>query len=146
MNIKLRAWLIEDKIMLGVDECDYAYMSIDEDGKVVVIFEELINKIVDGEHDQHYEWVEMPSDAYEIIEFTDLYDSNEMEIWEGDIFQVEYCYDSFGTMAGEKREVYFTGGGFRLKPDNPEKASGHWLDSDVRGVVIGNVYQNPELI
>ena len=37
-------------------------------------------------------------------------------------------------------------GGFRFKPKFDENARGCWLEDDNTFEVIGNVYQNPELL
>lgn len=48
--------------------------------------------------------------------------------------------------AGEMYEVYFAYGGFRLKPKYRNKAKGYWLEESDELEVIGNVWDNPELL
>ena len=49
-------------------------------------------------------------------------------------------------MAGEKREIYFNEGGFRLKPKWDKNSRGNWLEDTKDFEVIGNIYENPELL
>lgn len=81
------------------------------------------------------------------LQCTDLKDKNGKLIYEGDIVKIPDDYDNFGLMAGEAREVYFKSGGFRLKPwKSPRDCRGHWLEDEDLVEIIGNVYQNPELL
>lgn len=66
-------------------------------------------------------------------------------IYEGDIVKVGDDYEVYGLMASEVREVYFGYGGFRLKSKNPEY-KGCWLEDGKDVEIIGNIYDNPELL
>jgi uncharacterized phage protein (TIGR01671 family) len=80
-----------------------------------------------------------------LMQYTGLKDKNGKEIYEGDVLQIPDNYDTYGMMAGEKRAVIFMDGGFRF--ESPKKnARGHWLEDDGEFEVIGNIYENPELI
>lgn len=83
-----------------------------------------------------------------IMQFSGELDCKGNEIYEGDIVKVRDDWDEFGMMSGEIREVYFLDGGFRLKPKGMMKSipRGHWLEDGSDVEVIGNIYQNPELL
>ena len=83
----------------------------------------------------------------ELMMFTGLKDKNGKEIYEGDIILIPDDYDKYGWMAGGKRDVYFLDGCFRLKPKRDIKDRGHTIDDDMEFCkIIGNIYENPELI
>lgn len=67
-------------------------------------------------------------------------------IYEGDIVKIPNDYDTYGMFAGEKREVYFYEGGFRLKPKWDKNSRGNWLEDTNVFEIIGNIYENPELL
>ena len=83
-------------------------------------------------------------------QYTGLTDKNGVKIFEGDIVKIDDDYETFGKMAGEIREVWFKDGGFRLKPKYASSVArgvrGCWLDDGAVFEVIGNIYDNPELL
>ena len=83
-------------------------------------------------------------------QYTGLTDKNDTKIFEGDIVKVDDDFDTFGKMAGEIREVWFKDGGFRLKPKYASSIArgdrGYWLEDGADYEVIGNIYDNPELL
>lgn len=96
-------------------------------------------------------WIDCPYygeikvDKNTIGQYTGLKDKNRKEIYEGDIVRIPDS-DLYGINAGEKYEVYFAYGGFRLKPKYKSKSKGYWLEDDAELEVIGNIYDNPELL
>lgn len=79
------------------------------------------------------------------MQFTGLLDKNGKEIYEGDIIKIPDDWDEYGFNAGENYQVYFAFGGFRLKPKYKKNAKGSYLEDD-KIEIIGNVYENPELL
>jgi uncharacterized phage protein (TIGR01671 family) len=81
-----------------------------------------------------------------LMQCTGLKDKNGKLIYEGDIVKIPNDYDTYGMFAGEKREVYFYEGGFRLKPKWDKNSRGNWLEDTNVFEIIGNIYENPELL
>ena len=84
-------------------------------------------------------------DPKTVCQYTGLKDMNGKKIFEGDIIKIPDDYNEFGHNAGEIYEIYFCYGGFRLKPKY-SKARGYWLEDDRTVEVIGNIFDNPELL
>lgn len=120
-EIKFRVWDNKKKIMIIQDNTD----RID---KCLTYYE--LNKSV------------------ELMQFTGLKDKNGKEIYEGDIVKIPDDYDLYGFNAGEKYQIYFAYGGFRLKPkyDRKNKAKGFYLEDDKILEKIGNIYENPKIL
>lgn len=79
-------------------------------------------------------------------QYTGTKDKHSRRIFEGDIVKIPDNYDIYGINAGEVYEVYFGFGGFRLKPKYRKNAKGFYLEDDGVVEVIGNIYDNPELL
>lgn len=84
-------------------------------------------------------------DPETVCQYTGLKDMNGKKIFEGDIIKIPDDYNEFGHNAGEIYEIYFCYGGFRLKPKY-SKARGYWLEDDRTVEVIGNIFDNPEIL
>ena len=79
---------------------------------------------------------------YELMQFTGLKDKDEKEIYEGDIYKVKY---------GQGEAIFrvkYNHGAFCLvnkKVKQSDRYLGNKIHKD-NGEVIGNVYENPELL
>lgn len=80
-----------------------------------------------------------------LMQCTGSKDKNGKLIYEGDIIQIPYDCDTYGIFAGVKREIYFNEG-FRLKPKRAKICRGRWLEDAEYFEVIGNIYENKELL
>ena len=79
-----------------------------------------------------------------IEQCTGLKDKNGNLIYEGDIVKIPDDWETYGFMSGEKREVYFRDGGFRLKPKDTKLGRGHWLKQTSALEIIGNIHEQLE--
>jgi len=87
------------------------------------------------------------SDQWDIVEYTGLKDRNSVEIYEGDIVTDDSIVDDSGTPF--KAEVIFKDGMFRYGHSNCDcgdcEESPLWAEREAIHV-IGNIYENPELL
>lgn len=90
-------------------------------------------------------WISTEFNKIELMESTGLKDKNGKEVFEGDIVKVPDDYDKFGRNAGEILKVAFDSGCFRLKRPN-SKGRGFYFEDDNTVEIIGNIYENPELL
>jgi len=118
--IKFRAWHEEDRRMVPVET-----LHMDNEG---VLKSQIIY-------------------SGPVMQFTDLLDKNGKEIYEGDVVRIPDDYEVYGQYAGDTREVYFHFGAFRLKPKwDKSQLGNHFHDVNESLEVIGNIYENPELL
>ena len=92
--------------------------------------------------------IKYASDPEDLIiqQCTGLKDKNGKLIFEGDVIKILDNYDLYGQLAGEKREVIFGHGGFRVKAIYNNTARGNWLEEGEDHQVIGNIFENPDLL
>lgn len=81
----------------------------------------------------------------ELMQSTGLVDWEGVEIYEGDIVKIPDDYEVFGKNAGETCKVIFDSGCFRLKTSRG-RGRGFWFEDDSTVTIIGNIYENPELL
>ena len=128
-EIKFRCWDKENKEMLEVQELDYADSY---DGQPMVRTT-MYNDYFDTED-------------MILMQYTGLKDKNGKEIYEGDIVHIPDDYEEYGFASGENYSIDFKDGRFRLKPKYKPNATGYDLEFTEELEVIGNIYENPELL
>ncbi|MCL4581419.1 hypothetical protein YWH7199_08420 [Fusobacterium nucleatum YWH7199] len=121
-EIKFRAWLKEKKIMgevLGID----------------ILHKEIFFSNEDVDCYEHTDFKNI-----ELMQYTGLKDMKEKEIYEGDIL--------FESFREKYYKVIFENGSFRAEFEGDfEEYSFDLIDVVAQGYeVVGNIYQNPELL
>ncbi|OAJ75223.1 hypothetical protein AYJ08_00295 [Brevibacillus sp. SKDU10] len=118
-EIKFRAWDKEDKYML-----DWEMIKLD--------VEYSINQLLE-------------MDRFEMMQFTGLCDKNGKEIYEGDIVQIDNTDEVNMWFRGKKALVECKPGRFRILIESGEA---NMMKEDMSNVieVIGNIYENPDLL
>jgi uncharacterized phage protein (TIGR01671 family) len=81
-----------------------------------------------------------------LMQNTGIKTIDEKYIFEGDIIKIPDDYDTYGMNAGEEYVIYFAYGGFRCVPKYNKNAKGTWLEDNGEFEVIGNIYENANLI
>ncbi len=162
-EIKFRAWLPDFEKMLysNVFEDDF-FWSITEEGIKIENYM-IINEMWDGIHYQR-DGVEDTESI--LMQYTGLKDKNEKEIYDGDILSISHEYKEIITDEGEGPtyltesfyEVIFINGAFSLKVNKNDGMFPYYenhitldhLFSDELPKedceLIGNIYENPELL
>ena len=142
-EIKFRAWNKHNRIMRYPDDDDQIFISFD--GNVYDYYE------IDGEV--------FPAPEMQLMQFTGLRDKNGKGIYQGDILKIKTAKKDYGDCSyGGFAEVIGKTCGYEFQCFNPtlkemeEKgepwdSTSLWHISDRKYVeVIGNIYENPELL
>lgn len=125
-EIRFRAWDKKYKIMVDIDGCDL-YLA---DGKIFEVEERSANYSV-------FMYKKDVTDNYELMQYTGINDKDGKEIYEGDIVKDEYS----------RWFIVFwrdTDAGYWIRKYNEEEVFP--LHLGIRIIVIGNEYENPELL
>lgn len=125
MTPKIRAWTEEGKVM-------YYDAYTFKDNTLLLSYDGI-------------SFDEVPASDFILMQSTGLFDKNGEEIFEGDVVKIPDDYDTFGHNAGEILKVAFDSGCFRLKRPN-SKGRGFYFEDDNTVTIIGNIYENPELL
>lgn len=125
-EIKFRVWDTYNKEMLELKELNYEY---GEPAIRTTMYSDYFG----------------PSDMI-LMQYTGLKDKTGKEIYEGDIVHIPDDYEEYGFASGENYSIDFKNGRFRLKPKYKPNATGYDLEFTEELEVIGNIYENPELL
>lgn len=79
---------------------------------------------------------------FELVQYTGLKDKNGKEIYEGDILR----HINPKPFKNSVYEVVFLNGGFAIKGDDYIEDLNEFLKGSSSAEVIGNIYENPELL
>ena len=132
-EIKFRAWHKEKRILREVCEISFS-------GEYVIL-----------EGFGSFGAIEASATDVELMQYVGLNDQNDTEIYEGDIVKFDPqspCGDEFyNPRDGEIGEVIFNFGSFVVKPiDKKRECLLFSLNELGDWVVVGNIYENPELL
>lgn len=125
---KFRAWLKNDKEMIEADEIHWDRGELDFIGDAITFMRK--------------------ADEIELMQSTGLHDKNGQEIFEGDIVETTWLKDNNDMSGYRKRgEVVCLPGyaGVRYEGEELGEIYQELLFS-IEPEIIGNVYQNPELL
>ena len=157
-DIKFRAWDKEKKILIYSDET-YPRSEYKFEFDIVNDYKFTLSKmtdrfnVVDKEGDDYYIETYSPVDA-DIMQYTGLKDKNGKEIYEGDILVHSFNehvrgYIKFGKYKSPCENKCTSHMGFyiefidELMKETLKKDLGYWSKLSA---VIGNIYENPELL
>lgn len=130
---KFRVWEKRESRMIASENCT-----------AINFFEQ---KLIETQWFGKGKWVNISHDFNDIISMqsTGLKDENGIEIYEGDIIEWWYSDGEYLNQNG-KFEVKMFNGAFRRSNDSDEEALyefTEWVDDYY---VVGNIYENPELL
>lgn len=133
-EIKFRAWDKTDNQMLNVD-----YMRLDNGNVLYVTGETFF------EDDGWYKY--FLDNGIELMQYTGLKDKNGIEIYEGDIVKFDPSVQPLGDMPqdGEVGIIKYVLNSFVVVPQS-DCSINYNIDEIGDWVVIGNIYENPELL
>lgn len=163
-NIKFRAWHNYRKKMYEVQSLDFFWGLVDlqwwekdkDDREIHRTFQESINGEVDSDMSEE-DIVYNSVFGIELMQFTGLYDDDGKEIYEGDIVEIQ---NNIETKTPHKSEVIMNYNGALVKYHPIHQQLGHngfknlsdycnYGFGDRYNVfckVVGNIYENPELL
>lgn len=135
-EIKFRAWIkpnewVEGEMISQDNPSDFTMISNGDGFGIVYDHEEWLNK-----------------DAFIIMQYTGLKDKNGVEIYEGDIVQDQHYMKSSNPIVihSGRAIIKYYGGGFICHYCGMEIFNVERLEGDDGLIVIGNIYENPELL
>lgn len=147
-EIKFRAWNTENEEMVYLENSGLQYY--DFEGSYSLGF------TVDGYTDfwahEQYEELSKKSNTFPIMQYTGIKDKNGKEIYEGDILQIPALHsDQPESNPYDIVQIIIRNGCTMWKDisTGKEELIYLWLgdsDTDEDSTIIGNIYENPELI
>lgn len=131
-EIKFRAWDKKNKVIRDVWSINWSY-----EGKNLKAITVATNQVINEEY-------LLREGEFELIGFTGLKDKNGIEIYDGDVVEIIHpCWH-------EKATTEFVNGSFIFKQVNGEEKScipgWTFMREKWELKVIGNIYENPELL
>lgn len=138
-KLKFRAWDKDQEKMIYSNKIPYDYdFSIREDGSLACSTNCCY---CDSFGDEHDDWKELDN----IMQYTGKHDKNDIEIYEGDIIEGGYHNPLTDTFVGKKYVVEYTNCHFTGRLIGHSPYGDQWLEF-IDGEVLGNSYENPELL
>ena len=131
-KIKFRAWDKEYEKMTYFDDEDYEYKP-----PLVFRLDQVFKKDSNYDDYEDFEYNDI-TDSVELMQYTGLHDKNGKEIYEGDIVK-SFFVDT--DEAGNEIYKYYI---IEVKYD--EVLCSYKIDKFMNLEVIGNIYDNPELL
>ena len=128
-EIKFRAWDKKEEKMFEVWELKGIWSDPEPRDAMVVLWNDT------GDEESNTKEIFLMDTI--LMQYTGVKDKNGKEIWEGDI--VEFNYGSLGSF---QEQIQFIDGGFWIK----RKDGSSFMPSEDVREVIGNIYENPELL
>lgn len=131
-EIKYRAWLKAEKIMVTVEEINF--------------YDETFAYIFDNYAEVEQEWIEEDIQNVELLQYTGLKDKTGKDIYEGDIIRY------FSEVMSKKEwicSVEVIGATFAVRTGKKSYMDGSFLNrlsKDEKLEIIGNIYENPNLL
>ena len=132
-EIKFRAYDKEDERMTYFDDEDYLYHC-----PFILRLEQVFKKDSNYDDYEDFEYKDV-TDKIELMQYTGLKDENGKEIYEGDIVKIKYRDEDIG-------KVIYEYNGFSIDVTNMNKNYGRVDFVNNFMEVIGNIYDNPELL
>ena len=133
-EIKFRAYDKEDEEMRYFDDENYLYHY-----PFILRLEQVFKKDSNYDDYEDFEYKDV-TDKIELMQYTGLHDKNGKEIYEGDIVLITR------PCILEKGEVKFMNGCFTIKSKDTLLMLYQCEINNFKLVVIGNIYDNPELL
>lgn len=144
-EIKFRAYDKDYERMTYFDDEDYLYQC-----PFILRLEQVFKKDSNYDDYEDFEYKDV-TDKLELGQYTGLHDKNGKEIYEGDIVLLDCYYYEEPAFDGEFKVIYDDINGMWLLVDLENKDRG-FAFGEIRSYykaeieVIGNIYDNPELL